>query len=310
MNGFQILFCALLLDYIFGDPERVWNRYPHPAVLMGRLVSAFDIRLNKGALRRTKGIITATLLALFGLLLGYLIKLIPDYGIIEMLVATTLLAHKNLIKHVGAVATGLGVSLKEGRAEVAKIVGRETKDLDEANVVTAAVESAAENFSDAVFAPVFWYFILGLPGIIMYKFINTADSMIGHKSEKYQQFGYGAARLDDLLNWVPARLCGGLMCIVKKSYDAWDIMLSDAPLHASPNAGWPEAAMAGILDIRMAGPRVYDGELTNDPYINMRGSSNLSVETIGFALHVLRRTWLAMTAFIGFFAVFTWIFFT
>ncbi|PIB23188.1 cobalamin biosynthesis protein CobD [Amylibacter kogurei] len=311
MNGFQILFLALLLDFIFGDPLQIWSRIPHPAVIMGRFVDWFDDHFNRGKLRREKGILAIALLAILALAVGYLLKILPDYGIVEMLVVTALLAHNNLVKHVRAVATGLAESLKAGQTEVAKIVGRETKNLDEAGVATAAIESAAENFSDAVVAPIFWYLILGLPGIILYKVVNTADSMIGHKSETYAEFGFGSAKLDDLLNLIPARICGALMCFVqtsKNTWDVWDLMLSDAPLHASPNAGWPESAMAGILDIRLSGPRIYDGELTDDAYINPQGNKNPNRDDILESTKVIQRTWYAIAATIGFFALVTWIF--
>lgn len=308
MTLFQALFLALLIDYLLGDPPRLWDKFTHPIVYIGKAISWFDRRLNKGSLRREKGVVVMIALVLGGLILGKLIKIIPDFRILEVIVVTVLIAHKSLIDHVKAVATALKSNLTDARRELAKIVGRDTAALDESGVATAAIESCAENFSDAVIAPVFWYLILGLPGIITYKIINTADSMIGHKSETYNKFGWAAAKLDDLVNLIPARLCGGLMCLVARSTDAFDRMRSDAPLHASPNAGWPEAAMAGILDIRLAGPRVYDANLTDDPYINPLGRSQLGHGDISDAIKVVNKAWLGLAIFTGILALIGWLF--
>ena len=303
MTLFQVLFLALIIDYFVGDPERLWDRFTHPIVYFGRAIDWLDQRLNKGKMRRAKGILAIVLLVLAGLIIGRILKLVPDFRILEIVVVTILIAHKSLIDHVKAVAKALDVGIEAARREVAKIVGRDPGDLDESGVATAAIESCAENFSDGVVAPVFWFLVLGLPGIIVYKIVNTADSMIGHKSETYNQFGWAAAKLDDLMNWIPARLCGALMCLVTRKQDAFELMRDDAPLHASPNAGWPEAAMAGILDIRLAGPRVYDGELTDDPYINSQGRSHLDTTDIGDAVRVVTNAWIGMAGLIGIFAL-------
>ncbi|MBT3952885.1 MAG: cobalamin biosynthesis protein CobD, partial [Rhodobacterales bacterium] len=202
-----------------------------------------------------------------------------------------LLAHNSLVKHVKDVLIGLNNSLNEGRNAVACIVGRQTKNLDESNVSRAAVESAAENFSDAVIAPIFWYLLLGLPGLFLYKMTNTADSMIGYKSEKYLLFGFGAAKFDDLMNWIPSRICGTLMCAAYLSKSNFLIMLKDAKLHASPNAGWPEAAMASILNVALAGPRSYHDKLTDYEFINSSGRHDMDKTDINDALKVLNRSW-------------------
>lgn len=308
MTHLQILLIALILDYVIGDPHSIWSRYPHPAVIMGRMVSWFDQRLNQGSARLAKGIISVALLSIAALVFGWIIRWIPDFGVLELILVTILLAHNSLIKHVKDVAIDLAQSVPMGRAAVAKIVGRDTANLDASNVSRAAVESAAENFSDAVVAPVFWYFVLGLPGLLLYKMVNTADSMIGHRTEQYQKFGYGAAKLDDILNWIPARLCGALMCLVYRSRDSFELMTTDAGLHSSPNAGWPESAMAAILDVSLSGPRVYQGKLTDDAYINPRGRRDMTAEDITAAIAVLNRTWLALAGFVAVLVFLIWLF--
>ena len=294
MNTIQILLIALILDYLIGDPNKVWSKIPHPAVIMGKLISWFDYNFNFGSALKFKGIFAIFSLSIMACLIGQFIHLLPDYGLIELLITTILLAHNSLVKHVKDVLIGLNNSLNEGRNAVACIVGRQTKDLDESNVSRAAVESAAENFSDAVIAPIFWYLLLGLPGLFLYKMTNTADSMIGYKSEKYLLFGFGAAKFDDLMNWIPSRICGTLMCAAYLSKSNFLIMLKDAKLHASPNAGWPEAAMASILNVALAGPRSYHGKLTHYEFINSSGRHDMDRTDINDALKVLNRSWLIL----------------
>lgn len=309
MNTFQILCLALALDFVFGDPERIWKRIPHPTVMMGVVINALDTGLNTGSLRQIKGIAAAAFIAVAGLAIGLFIDALPDFGILDVVILSIFLAHKSLIDHVRAVANALQTSLQHGQQEVAKIVGRDVHSLDETGVSAAAIESGAENFSDGFVAPVFWFLIFGLPGLLMYKFINTADSMIGHLNEKYAAFGFGAAKLDDLLNWIPARLCGGLICIVHRSKEAFDLMLSEAPLHRSPNAGWPEAAMAAVLDIRLSGPRSYDDdEESDDLYINPMGQKVLNGDTVLASVAVLNRCWLVLFAMSVAIAGLTWLF--
>ncbi|MBT6009381.1 MAG: cobalamin biosynthesis protein CobD [Rhodobacterales bacterium] len=294
MNTIQILLIALILDYLIGDPNKVWSKIPHPAVIMGKLISWFDYNFNFGSALKFKGIFAIFSLSIMACLIGQFIHLLPDYGLIELLITTILLAHNSLVKHVKDVLIGLNNSLNEGRNAVACIVGRQTKNLDESNVSRAAVESAAENFSDAVIAPIFWYLLLGLPGLFLYKMTNTADSMIGYKSEKYLLFGFGAAKFDDLMNWIPSRICGTLMCAAYLSKSNFLIMLKDAKLHASPNAGWPEAAMASILNVALAGPRSYHGKLTHYEFINSSGRHDMDRTDINDALKVLNRSWLIL----------------
>jgi adenosylcobinamide-phosphate synthase len=307
MTHLQILLVALILDYFIGDPHKIWSRFPHPAVIMGRAISAVEQRLNSGRFLRTKGIVTIIILSVIALLLGWAIHWLPDFGVLELILVTILLAHNSLVKHVADVATALATSIDAGRKSVARIVGRDVAELDESNVARAAVESAAENFSDAVIAPVFWYLILGLPGLLFYKLVNTADSMIGHRTERYLSFGYGAAKLDDLINLIPARLCGALICLVHRSRSSFDIMITDATLHASPNAGWPEAAMAATLDVSLAGPRSYQGKISDDSYINPRGRREMTREDITNAVTVLRRSWLGLVAFVALINFLIWL---
>jgi len=308
MTHLQILLVALILDYLIGDPDTVWKKFPHPAVLMGRLISLFEERLNSGKFQMAKGIAVIAILAIIAFILGVIIRWLPDFGLLELILVTILLAHNSLIVHVRDVAISLENSLDAGRRSVARIVGRDTSNLDESEVSRAAVESAAENFSDAVVAPIFWYLILGLPGLLVYKIVNTADSMIGHRNDRYKLFGFGAAKLDDILNWIPARICGGLMCLVYRSRDSFEIMMTDGPLHSSPNAGWPEAAMAGILDVTLAGPRQYNGYQSDDSYINPRGRTEMTRQDIVDAINVLNRSWKAIAGFIALLVFLVWLF--
>jgi adenosylcobinamide-phosphate synthase len=308
MNVLQMLLLALILDAIFGEPEWLWRRYPHPVTLFGRLINWFDEKWNKGGMRREKGMIALAFLAIGALAVGYLIRWLPDFGILEVFVAAVLLAHNSLTRHVQDVAFGLRQGLNEGRANVAMIVGRDTGGLDESAVARSAIESAAENFSDAVIAPAFWFLLLGLPGLLFYKLVNTADSMIGHRNDTYRDFGFGAAKLDDLINWIPARITGALICLTHLSRNAWDVMMQDADLHRSPNAGWPEAAMAGVLDISLAGPRSYDGLTTEDPFINGPGRRQLTPDDVENAVAVINRGWLMVVGLLLLALIPAWLF--
>ncbi|MCH8953453.1 MAG: cobalamin biosynthesis protein, partial [Proteobacteria bacterium] len=271
-----MLALALILDAVFGEPDWLWRRMPHPAVGFGWAIDRLEGLLNQGANRRAKGALAVLALVVAVGLPAWLLSWDIFLGVFEVLGAAVLLAQRSLVDHVGAVADALRVSLAEGRGAVARIVGRDPETLDQAGVARAAIESAAENFSDGVVAPVFWFLVGGLPGIAVYKAVNTADSMIGHRSERYAEFGWAAARLDDVLNWIPARLAGGLICLVgPMSFGggraALAVMLRDAGLHKSPSAGWPEAATAASLEIALAGPRIYGGVVTDDPYLNAGG---------------------------------------
>lgn len=286
------LFLGMILDAIFGEPKWLWSRYPHPAVLMGRLIGWCDLRFNAGNARRDKGIAVLAGLVIGAGLLGLILDALPG-KIVDILVIAVLLAQKSLADHVRAVADALRLSLGDGKRAVAMIVGRDTRDMDRPAVARSAIESAAENLSDGVIAPALWFLIAGLPGLLIYKIVNTADSMIGYRTPRHADFGWAAARFDDLLNLIPARLTAAMIWAVTRRPDPRGI-LADAPLHRSPNAGWPEAAMAHGLDIALSGPRSYDGQLRDYPFVNAGGERDLTPDDIDRAVGVLWKTWAVM----------------
>ncbi len=307
-----MVLLALVLDFFMGEPKKIWDRLPHPITLMGQLVNWLDETLNKGSQRRTKGFFTVVVLVLIAFIPGLIFEKlnnIPVLGVginvIEIIIAAILIAYRSLIDHVNDVATALQTDLQQGRNAVSLIVGRDTRQMTGSDVSRATIESAAENFSDGVVAPVFWFLILGLPGILIYKMINTADSMIGYQNQKYANFGFAAAKLDDVLNWLPARISAVIICSVHFHRLAFDVVFKDADLHRSPNAGWPESAMAGVLDVALAGPRSYDGQMSDDLFINSRGALDLGAADILRSIKALNRAWFGFT---GFFALLTLIF--
>ena len=278
----MLLLAALALDVLLGDLAGVFARVPHPVVLIGRAVQWFDDRLNRERRgerdRLMRGVITVAVLvagaAALGLALAIVLRSVRLGWAVEILLVAVLLAQRSLFDHVVAVRDALDRrGLIAGREAVSHIVGRDPQNLDEYGVARAAIESLAENFSDGVVAPALSYALFGLPGILVYKTVNTLDSMIGHRTPRYLQFGRAAARLDDLLNLVPARLSGVLLAAAAlvtpaaHGPPAFRMMLRDARKHRSPNAGWPEAATAGALDLALAGPRRYHGQVVNDPWL-------------------------------------------
>lgn len=275
---------ALLLERLVGYPRPLYAAIKHPVVWMGALISALDKALNKGTQRRLNGVLALVILlavtAAITIAIRYALNLVPFGWVIEAILATSLLAQKELGRAVRAVADALDHSLEAGRKQVAQIVGRDPETLDQAGVSRAAIESLAESTSDGIIAPLFWLVIGGLPGIALYKAVNTADSMIGHKTERHREFGWAAARFDDLVNWLPARLSAllvaGAAFWVKgaEAEKAWTTALSDAKKHDSPNAGWPEAAFAGALGFALGGPRSYGGETHQLPTLGS-GRSDL-----------------------------------
>ena len=307
--AFATLLLALALDALLGDPAWLYRRIPHPAALLGRLVALLDSWLNDPAIaegtRRALGILTILLLAGGAIVLGYLLHdlfaVVPYGWLVEALAMSALLAQRSLHLHVRAVAEGLerdGVA--GGREAVRHIVGRDPESLDEAGVSRAALESLAENFSDGVTAPLFWGALLGLPGMLAYKAINTADSMIGHRSERYRAFGWAAARLDDLVNLAPARIAGTIVAAASERFkDAFAIMRRDAPKHRSPNAGWPEAAMAGALGLALAGPRQYDGVAVDDHWMGEGGNPDIGARDIRRGLWLYGRACLLQAAIVA-----------
>ncbi|MBE0555211.1 MAG: cobalamin biosynthesis protein [Rhodobacteraceae bacterium] len=290
-----LLLPALILDALFGEPRAIWDRLPHPAVLMGRLIAALDRRFNSGEGRRLKGVLVMVGLALGAIALGLAIAALPFGPLWQVLFAAVLLAQRSLVQHVQAVGDALRLSLGDGQRTVAMIVGRDTAVLDRPGVARSAIESAAENFSDGVIAPAFWFLLGGLPGLLLYKITNTADSMIGHLTPRHREFGWAAARFDDLLNLVPARLSAVLIALSHGLTDPRPI-LRDAPLHRSPNAGWPEAAMAVALDVAISGPRSYHGRLTDYPWVWPEGRHDLGPDDIDRTVAALWRSWGAMLA--------------
>jgi len=264
---------ALILERHFGYPDKLYNRIGHPVEWIGWWIAALERKLNipdmAPAAARLSGIVALMLIlapvfALFYPVALFLRELTGGW-IVEALIGTVFLAQKSLRDHVNAVATALDHSLERGRLAVSRIVGRDPGTLDESGVARAALESLAENASDGIVAPAFWFALAGLPGLALYKAINTADSMIGHRSARYLHFGWAAARLDDVVNLPAARLTGFAFAVaawstnMESGRDAVNAMRRDAGRHTSPNAGWPEAALAGALDIRLGGPRAYAG---------------------------------------------------
>ncbi|MGA0542014.1 adenosylcobinamide-phosphate synthase CbiB [Neotabrizicola sp. VNH66] len=289
------LALAMILDALFGEPDWLWRRIPHPAVVMGRIIGAADRRFNQGTARRAKGVLVMAALVLAAGVLGELIAALPGGGVLEVILAAILLAQKSLVDHVRAVATGLRRGLEEGKRAVAMIVGRDTAPMREPDVARAAIESAAENLSDGVIAPAFWFLVAGLPGILIYKITNTADSMIGHMTPRHRQFGWAAARLDDVLNLIPARLTALLLALTHGWLDPAPV-LRDAPRHRSPNAGWPESVLAPILNVALAGPRSYNGRMVDYPWVWPEGRRDPGPDDIDAACGALWRAWGAMLA--------------
>jgi adenosylcobinamide-phosphate synthase len=300
-----MLAVALAVEAAIGDPDGLWRRVPHPVVLLGGLVGRLDASLNSPVhrpwLRKALGIVAiiviAAIAASVGFALEYLFALIPYGWIGTIIVAAILLAGRSLHDHVHAVRTAFASGgLDAARAAVSRIVGRDPVSLDEAGVCRAAIESTAENFSDAVVAPALWFAVLGLPGMLAYKAINTADSMIGHLSPRYEQFGWASARLDDFVNLPASRLAGSLIAFAAPVAggsvpETLRVMRRDAPGHHSPNAGWPEAAMAAALGLALLGPRRYRGILTAAPYLNPTGRRQATPDDIGRGLRVYRAAW-------------------
>ena len=300
LDPLLLLLAALAMDMIVGDLPAAFRFIPHPVVLIGRAVAWLDDRLNRerrGAeTRRVRGAVTVAVLvagaASLGFALAVVLRAVRFGWVVEVVLVAILLAQRSLFEHVAAVGEALGRGgIVGGREAVRHIVGRDPQSLDEHGVARAAIESLAENFSDGVVGPALWYALFGLPGIFVYTTVTTLDSMIGHKTPRYIQFGWAAARLDDLMNLVPARVSGmylaaaALVAPEARVAPAFRIMLRDARKHRSPNAGWPEAATAGALDLALAGPRRYHGEIVEDPWLG-DGRARATVVDIGRALRL------------------------
>ena len=299
-DGLFLLFLALGLDAVLGEMSWLFRLVPHPVVLIGRAITRLDRGLNRQerpeTVRRRRGVllvaVLATAAAVVGGLIAFVARALPHAWIIEVFVAATLRAQRGLFEHGDDVARALQHNgLEAGRYAVSRIVGRDPASLDEHGVCRAAIESLAENFSDAVVAPALWYVLLGLPGLLLYKTVNTMDSMVGYRNDRYRAFGWAAARLDDLLNLVPARLSGliialaALVAVRGNPFRALATMATDAGHHRSPNSGWPEAAMAGALGLALGGPRRYPGLVVDEKWIG-RGRARATVADIDRALHL------------------------
>jgi adenosylcobinamide-phosphate synthase len=297
-----LLVGALGIDGLFGDMPAVFRHLPHPVVLAGRAVAFFDRKLNRKirseASRRGRGVLTVIFLVGAAAMLGFAIeRLCRGHllgNVIEALLIAVLLAQRSLYKHVAGVAEALDAGgVAAGRSAVQHIVGRDPMSLDAHGIARAAIESLAENFSDGVVAPAFWYLLLGLPGLFAHKMANTLDSMIGHRTPRYRSFGWAAARFDDLLNLAPAPISGLLLTAAAgfakngRPSRALAIMLRDGRKHHSPNAGWPESAMAGALGLTLAGPRQYPEGLVADPWLG-DGTARAGTSDIGRALQLYK----------------------
>lgn len=318
---FLLAFSALIVERIVGYPDWLFRRIGHPVTWIGALISRLDRDLNRESddfsTRRRKGILALLALLgitiLLGLVIQYDLMLIPLGPVLLVLLAASLPAQKSLETHVEAVATALQqAGLEAGRKAVSKIVGRDPEKLDEAAVCRAAIESLAENFSDGVVAPAFWMGIFGLAGGVGYKAANTADSMIGHRSPRYEAFGWAAARFDDLIN-LPASRLSALLFVVAAGFiygaspgNAIRAIRRDARHHRSPNAGWPEAAMAGALGIALAGPRSYGGRMIEARFMGEGGRSELNANDISRALKLARIADALLIGLFGLLALIIW----
>jgi adenosylcobinamide-phosphate synthase len=295
-----IVAIALLVDAAFGYPDRLYRTIRHPVVWAGTLIAWLDRLLNTPPAGRAAGALAlCALLIVVGVpswaLQAWLLAVLPRWAAVSVLgvLASSLTAQRSLFQHVRAVEVGLRRGLAEGRAAVSHIVGRNPAILDAAGVGRAAIESLAENFSDGVVAPALWGALLGLPGIALYKAINTADSMIGHRTPRHEAFGWAAARLDDVVNLPASRLAalliaGGAVLSGADARQSLRAVRRDAGKHRSPNAGWPEAAMAGALGLRLAGPRVYGTARVVDAWMG-DGREDAGADDIARALQVYVR---------------------
>lgn len=305
------MLVAMAVDAMLGWPGALFARIGHPVTWLGGLIDALDVRWNRAsdtpARRRLAGLAAALMVIALTAGVGWLVQRAMPSGwrgiVVLGVLAWPLVALRSLHDHVAAVRGPLGADdIDAARNAVSMIVGRDPARLDEAGIARAAIESLAENTSDGVVAPLFWGALLGLPGILGYKAINTLDSMIGHRSERHEAFGWAAARIDDAANVVPARLTGLLFALTGPApRDALLCMIRDARHHRSPNAGWPEAAMAGALGVRLCGPRSYHGELADEPWLN-GGARDPAAADISRALEVYVRAMLTVAAVLAFLA--------
>ncbi|MEE9375083.1 MAG: adenosylcobinamide-phosphate synthase CbiB [Rhizobiaceae bacterium] len=317
-----VLTLALVLDLLLGDPRFIWRSLPHPVVLFGKVIEYFDKhraewnfdQLGGGEGEAepgfTAGLVLLAMLLLLSIGVHFAIIAIGGWlgFVLELIIVGVLIAQKSMMEHVKVVIEALGhEDINKGREAVSQIVGRDVSTLDKSGISKAAIESLAENFSDGVVAPALWYAVLGLPGILFCKALNTADSMIGHRTLNHEYFGKPAAILDDWMNWPAARLSSLLVMLAmvvsrgkSAAINVWEITLRDAPGHRSPNAGWPEASFASALGIRLGGPRSYGEEVIEAVTLNPEGRSLVSVQDINKALRLFLRACLCLIAFCAF----------
>ena len=306
------LLIGWVLDLVFGDPAKL----PHPVVWFGRLISAGEHRLNRGSHRRLKGALLAIGLILLVFSLAWLLRILLGIFALFFYDGTTIhqiplllyifdilavfycLAGTTLIREVRQVFFALDRSLEEGRQQVARIVGRDTSHLSAQEVRTAALETLAENLSDGVVAPLFWLLLLGTPGMLAYKMVNTLDSMIGYHTERYLEFGCIAAHIDDVANYIPARLTALLMVLSSGRLKLLGFVRKYGRNHASPNSGYPESALAAILDCRFGGPHYYFGELFDKPYIGSN-PRELSTDDMKKAVRINRTAEILMVGIVA-----------
>ena len=306
------LLCGWVLDLVFGDPSKL----PHPIVWFGKLIAAGEHQLNKGSHRRLKGALLAISLILFIFALAWLLRTVLGIFALFIYDGTTIhqiplllyifdilavfycLAGTTLIREVRQVFFALDCSLEEGRQQVARIVGRDTSHLSAQEVRTAALETLAENLSDGVIAPLFWLLLLGTPGMLAYKMVNTLDSMIGYHTERYLEFGCIAAHIDDVANYIPARLTALLMVLSSGRLKLLGFVRKYGRNHASPNSGYPESALAAILDCRFGGPHYYFGELFDKPYIGSN-PRELSTDDMKKAVRINRTAEILMVGIVA-----------
>lgn len=299
-DALWVLLGALVLDAIVGDPDVIWRRWPHPAAWFGALVAAADRRFNQPErserTRRVAGALAILGLTLVAAVVGLAVETgarrLPGGTMLVAVPASVLLAGRSLHDHVRRVRLAFAEGIGAARRAVSMIVGRDPESLDEPAIARAAIESTAENFSDGLVAPAFWFAIGGLGGLCAYKMINTADSMIGHMSDRHRAFGWASARIDDVVNLAPARLSGCLVALAAPSAGgsvgtALQIMARDAGLHRSPNAGWPESAMAGALGLALGGPRRYASGPVAEPFLHAEGRRDVGPADIDRALRVM-----------------------
>ncbi|MBS1103572.1 cobalamin biosynthesis protein CobD [Gluconobacter sp. Dm-62] len=305
-STFSVTACALIIEGVAGYPERLVRLIGHPVIWIGRLISSLERALNRpeesAARRKVAGIVALAIIAGLPALsvwfLNWALQVLTPHPMalcVEAILASSLIAQRSLWVHVRAVEVALRTEgLEAGRRAVSMIVGRDPASLDEAAIIRAAIESLAENFSDGIVAPVFWSMLGGLPGITAYKAINTADSMIGHLTPRYAAFGWAAARCDDVINLPASRLSALWIILAAVTHQpasakrALQTVLRDARHHRSPNAGWPEAAVAGALGLRLAGPRTYDGKRVEDHWMG-DGRSTATIVDLANALTLYRR---------------------